>query len=169
MTTLSPIPAYTLGTLCLALGINGLFRPAAEYPRFGLPLKGTSISISTTTVTRAGSEARGIREATYGIALIVLQYQGQEMAITTLAAVISLAGLGDGTVVWNYGGKGLRKQAFNRYSTFVAFLGGLGGGRASRGHFGLGREDWRDGLGNVQARFTSSSLYFSQISGGGPF
>ncbi|KAJ0418186.1 hypothetical protein BJY00DRAFT_288404 [Aspergillus carlsbadensis] len=144
MATLSSVPTYCIGTLCLALGVNGLFRPEAEYPRFGLPLEPPAPAPASTTAT-ASNPGRGtstrpsptensvgtvspliylksIREITYGLALVALQYQGEERAITTLAAVISLAGLGDGFVVWAFGGE-RKKTALNHWGTFVALLG----------------------------------------------
>ncbi|CEL01501.1 hypothetical protein ASPCAL01083 [Aspergillus calidoustus] len=146
MATFSPLPTYLIGTLCLTLGVNGLFRPEAEYPRFGLPLEPPP-ALTTTTTTRSGTSNRStslsgppsptatstgtvspliylksIREITYGLALLALQYQGEERAITTLAAVISLAGLGDGFVVWAFGGE-RRGTALNHWGTFVGLLG----------------------------------------------
>ncbi|KAL4981958.1 hypothetical protein BDW68DRAFT_195882 [Aspergillus falconensis] len=133
MATFSPLPAYLIGTLCLALGVNGLFRSEAEYRRFGLSLEHPAPA-STTTITTPSSTGtstgpvssliylKSIREITYGLALVALQYQGEERAITTLAAVISLAGLGDGFVVWAFGAE-RRGTAFNHWGTFVVLLG----------------------------------------------
>jgi hypothetical protein len=145
MATFSPLPAYCIGTLCLALGVNGLFRPEAEYPRFGLPLEPPALTNTTTTASSGRSASahpspsprptgastgtvspliylKSIREITYGLALVALQYQGEERAITTLAAMISLAGLGDGFVVWNFGGE-RKGTALNHWGTFVGLLG----------------------------------------------
>lgn len=68
-------------------------------------------------------QLKGIREVTYGLALIGLQYAEQSDAITILAAVLSLAGLGDGFVVWAYGGEKLKKKAFGHWIAFVGFAG----------------------------------------------
>ncbi|KAL3440068.1 hypothetical protein BJX65DRAFT_291208 [Aspergillus insuetus] len=143
MSTFSPLPTYCIGTLCLALGVNGLFRPEAEYPRFGLPLEQPASTNTTTTASSSRSTStrpspsptgnstgtvspliylKSIREITYGLALVALQYEGEERAITTLAAVISLAGLGDGFVVWNFGGE-RKGTALNHWGTFVGLLG----------------------------------------------
>ncbi|KAB8229768.1 hypothetical protein ETB97_001864 [Aspergillus alliaceus] len=127
MAAFSPIPAYVIGTLCLALGINGLSRPSDEYKRFGLPLE-KSTTGHRRTIPTSGSVSplmylKGIREVTYGLALLAMQYQRQEVAITTLVAIFSLAGLGDGLVVWFFGGDELKKKAFGHWVTFVGFTG----------------------------------------------
>ncbi|KAL4877030.1 hypothetical protein BJY04DRAFT_222529 [Aspergillus karnatakaensis] len=101
MAILSPLPAYLIGTLCLALGVNGLFRPEEEYPRFGLPLEPPAPASTGTTITSASPNAsrrtrssltstgngtgtvspliylKSIREITYGLALVALQYPGK--------------------------------------------------------------------------------------------
>ncbi|KAI0474057.1 hypothetical protein GGR56DRAFT_650121 [Xylariaceae sp. FL0804] len=66
---------------------------------------------------------KGIREITYGAALVALQLQGQERALTTFAAILSLARLGDGLVVWKHGGEALRWKAWGHWITGVGFLG----------------------------------------------
>ncbi|KAL4935596.1 hypothetical protein BDV06DRAFT_206705, partial [Aspergillus oleicola] len=134
MSTFSSLPTYLIGALCLALGISGFIRPETEYPRFGLPLEppaSTTPSTPTTSTNNIERERgtvspliyiKSIREITYGLALIFLQYQGQEKAITTLAGIFSLAGLGDGFVVWIFGGEE-KWTAFNHWGTFVGLLG----------------------------------------------
>ncbi|ROV88663.1 hypothetical protein VMCG_10332 [Cytospora schulzeri] len=47
---------------------------------------------------------KGVREITYGVALIALQYQGNVAGVTTFAGVVALAAVGDGLVVWFQGG-----------------------------------------------------------------
>ncbi|KAL4998255.1 hypothetical protein BDV10DRAFT_167600 [Aspergillus recurvatus] len=134
MATFSPLPTYLIGALCLTLGINSLFRAETEYPRFGLPLEPPASTTTTSNWNPSTSDsdsARGtvspliylksIREITYGLALVALQYQGEEKAITTLAGVVSLAGLGDGFVVWTFGGE-RRRTAMNHWGTFVGLL-----------------------------------------------
>ncbi|RAL03350.1 DUF4267 domain-containing protein [Aspergillus ibericus CBS 121593] len=79
MATFSPTPAYILGTLCLALGINAIGRPASEYPWFGLPFESAAVSTHTNTSPPSGAVSplmylKGIRETSYGLALIALQY-----------------------------------------------------------------------------------------------
>lgn len=119
--TSSLIPAYVFGTLSVGLGINALCRPAAEYPRFGLPLEqprpnapGDDAFVSPLMYLK------GIREVSYGLLLIALQYQGQDTAITTLAAVLASAGLADGFVVWLCGGRERRQKAWGHWGAFVA-------------------------------------------------
>ncbi|OJJ96436.1 hypothetical protein ASPACDRAFT_1859122 [Aspergillus aculeatus ATCC 16872] len=115
------VPAYTLGTLSIALGLNAIFRPAAEYPRFGLPLE---YGGGPTTPHRVSDVSplmylKGIREISYGLLLIGLQSQGQETAVTTLAAVMAWVGLADGVVVWCCGGAERRQQAWGHWGTFL--------------------------------------------------
>lgn len=119
-------PTYIVGTLCVALGLNCFLRPFNEYPRFGLPLE-ASPATSTANSKPSGSISplvylKGIREASYGLALMVLQYQGQEQAVTSVLAIMSLAGLVDGFVVWNHGGE-LKTKAVGHWASFVGLLG----------------------------------------------
>lgn len=132
MASFNPIPAYVIGVACLGLGIHSFFRPAHEYPRFGLPLEPASLTsrqqTDDKTLKQSGSVSpliyiKAIRESTYGLALIALQYHEQDLGVTAMLAVLSLAGLGDGLIVWNYGGDQLRTKAFGHWITFV----GLGG------------------------------------------
>jgi hypothetical protein len=117
--------------MCLALGINTFLRPSHEYPRFGLPLE-LSASLQGRDNRHENDPKgtispliylKGIRESTYGLALIVLQYQGYNEAVTSLLAVLSLAGLGDGFIVWKYGGDRLRMKALGHWVTFVGLAG----------------------------------------------
>ncbi|KAH8430767.1 DUF4267 domain-containing protein [Aspergillus melleus] len=132
----SPIPSYLLGALCLALGLNSILRPSNEYPRFGLPFEsgpaGTARKPSKPTKPTTGANdacvsplihLKGIRETSYGLALIALQYQGQDVAVTTIAAICALAGLGDGFVVWKYGGEEFRVKALGHWLAFLGFGG----------------------------------------------
>ncbi|KAI9042034.1 DUF4267 domain-containing protein [Aspergillus affinis] len=135
----SPIPSYLLGALCLALGLNSILRPSNEYPRFGLPFESGPVGAnarkvkpSKPTQPTGANDAcvsplihlKGIRETSYGLALIALQYQGQDVAVTTIAAICALAGLGDGVVVWKYGEEELRvKKALGHWMAFLGFGG----------------------------------------------
>lgn len=125
----SPLPAYILGAACIALGLHCFISPRAEYGRFGLPLESPLPGPGRSDQRRlhpASSASplvylKGIREITYGLALIALQYQGNNAGVTIVSAILSLAGLGDGVVVWLYGGSGLRNKAFGHWATFVGF------------------------------------------------
>lgn len=132
MATFSPIPSYLLGTLCLALGLNSILRPSNEYPRFGIPFEtSTSRKPSKPSSTNSASadcispliHLKGIRETSYGLALIALQYQGQEVAVTTIAAICAFAGLGDSLVVWKYGNEEYRSKAMGHLLAFLGFGG----------------------------------------------
>ncbi|KAJ5587140.1 uncharacterized protein N7459_002905 [Penicillium hispanicum] len=129
MALFSPFPSYVVGGLCLALGSNAILRPVHEYERFGLPLESTTSGVGRRSQPPLAGAAsplmylKGIREITYGLALISLQYAEQDDAVTILAAVLSFAGLGDGFVVWGYGGDKLKKNAFGHWITFVGFAG----------------------------------------------
>ncbi|KAJ5690478.1 hypothetical protein N7462_004870 [Penicillium macrosclerotiorum] len=128
MSTFSPTPSYLLGSLSLAIGLHCLLRPSDEYHRFGIPLENTA-SISnpdTKSLTTSGTLSvlmylKGIREISYGLALIALQFWELELAVTLIATILSLASLGDGFVVWSYGGKTLQKKAFGHWIAFVGF------------------------------------------------
>ncbi|PYI35967.1 hypothetical protein BP00DRAFT_432723 [Aspergillus indologenus CBS 114.80] len=114
------VPAYLIGTLSIALGLNAIFRPAAEYPRFGLPLEaGHHTPPHQSSSVSPLMYLKGIREVSYGLLLVGLQSQGQEPAITTLAAVMACVGLADGVVVWCCGGAERRQKAWGHWGTFV--------------------------------------------------
>ncbi|RDW70675.1 DUF4267 domain-containing protein [Aspergillus mulundensis] len=120
MSAFSPIPAYTLGVLSIGLGANSFLRPSEEYERFGLPRDSPASPLMY---------IKAIRESTYGVALIALQYQGHEDALTTVAAVVSLAALADGFLVRAHGGtlRGMgRLGGTGRFSQLRR--GGRGGG-----------------------------------------
>lgn len=129
---MTPLPAYLLGALCLALGLNSALRPSNEYPRFGLPFESKPSKPSTRASPGQSNASsgvspliylKGIRESSYGLALIALQYQGQDVAVTTIAAICALAGLGDALVVWNFGGDDRKKKALGHGLAFVGFGG----------------------------------------------
>ncbi|KAA8642904.1 DUF4267 domain-containing protein [Aspergillus tanneri] len=103
-------------------------RPSHEYQRFGLPYESSGGTSSPRKASRPGAVSplihlKGIRETSYGIALIALQYQGQETAVTTIATICAFVGLGDGFVVWKYGGEQLKMKALGHWVAFFGFGG----------------------------------------------
>ena len=135
MASTSSLPVNIVGGICVGLGINCLISPRAEYTRFGLPLEPSQPEATAGNKKLPGSESssdgavsplmymKGIRELTYGIALIALQYQGLYTGVTTFLAVCSLAGLGDGIVIWFWKDNKLKSKAFSHWSFFVAVAG----------------------------------------------
>ncbi|KAI6773792.1 hypothetical protein HG531_000641 [Fusarium graminearum] len=84
-----------------------LFSPRAEYGHVGLLLEPSK------TPSEAGSVSslmyfKGIREISYGMTLVALQWQANESAVTTFSAILSIVRIGDGLVVWLNGGDELR-------------------------------------------------------------
>ncbi|PLB52128.1 hypothetical protein P170DRAFT_472037 [Aspergillus steynii IBT 23096] len=131
-TTFSPLPSYLLGALCLVLGLNSFLRPSNEYPRFGLPFESAPARKPSKPTNGANANAncisplihlKGIRETSYGLALIALQLQRQETAVTTMAAICAFAGLGDAVVVWRFGNEEFRKKAMGHGLAFLGFGG----------------------------------------------
>ncbi|KAI2470952.1 hypothetical protein F4781DRAFT_155768 [Annulohypoxylon bovei var. microspora] len=135
-----PIPAYFIGAGSILLGVNCFIRPTQEYGRFGLPLEPAPRSKRERGEKRErGSERRpsgaeegrasplihlkGIREVTYGLSLGVLKWLKHDDAVTAFTAIMALAGLGDGFVIWFNGGEKNRKKAWGHWGTFV-ILGG---------------------------------------------
>lgn len=114
--------AYVLGISMLLLGVHCFLRPRQEYRRFGLPLENAQPNAKTQSHSPL-IDLKGTREVTYGLALIVLQYQGNVSAVTTFAAILSLAGLADGLVIWFNGGQELRCKAFGHLFAFVVLAG----------------------------------------------
>lgn len=117
------IPTYIAGAACIALGLNSFLRPEHEYPRFGLPLESSTLPSQPKGLVSPLIHIKALRESTYGLALIALQYQGLEQAVITMLVIMSLAGLGDGFLVWQYGGDGLKMKALGHWATFVGLLG----------------------------------------------
>ncbi|KKY35522.1 hypothetical protein UCDDA912_g04483 [Diaporthe ampelina] len=143
LSALNPVLAYSLGTGMLLLGLYCFLRPRQEYRRFGLPLE----HAQPDTKTRRHSPLiflKGTRETTYGLALILLQYQGNVNAVTTMAAVISLAGLADGLVVWLNGGQELRHKTFGHWFASVV-LGCWAAWRAHQGWENPEERQWPEG------------------------
>ncbi|KAL6410701.1 hypothetical protein AUP68_07131 [Ilyonectria robusta] len=98
MTIFSPIPAYALGAACFGRGVMGVLSPREEYGHVGLPLE-SHISASPPATADGGSTSgfvsplmyfKGIREISYGLTMMALQRQGNEDALTTVAAVLTL-------------------------------------------------------------------------------
>jgi Domain of unknown function (DUF4267) len=132
--TIMAPPAYMLGAMCITLGLHSFLCPFAEYPRFGLPLEASPTPPTPTSIPAPNYKPeptpnstispliylKSIRETTYGMAMIALQYQGQEQALTTMIAIISLAGLVDGFVVFNYG-RDMRIKALGHWAFFFGF------------------------------------------------
>ncbi|KAF3058528.1 hypothetical protein GL218_05926 [Daldinia childiae] len=126
MPSSSPIPVYVIGTGSVFLGIHCFLRPEIEYRRFGLPLEPAQRRKHNTVDEEYASPViylKGIREITYGLALGALQYHGYDDAVTIMTGVMSLAGLGDGIVVWFYGGDESRRKVFGHWGAFAALAG----------------------------------------------
>lgn len=126
----SPIPSYIIGCLGIALGLHALVNPRGEYPRFGLPLEpgkaagnnGRNESGHKTGeagVTSPLIYIKASREASFGLGLIALQWQGNDDGISTLAGILSLAGLTDAIVVWRCGGPQRRHKVWGHALAFV--------------------------------------------------
>ncbi|KAI1462682.1 hypothetical protein F4805DRAFT_452507 [Annulohypoxylon moriforme] len=137
-----PIPAYFIGAGSILLGVNCFFRPTQEYGRFGLPLEPAPRSKRDRGEKRERGERgerrsssaeegrasplihlKGIREVTYGLSLGVLKWLKHDDAVTAFTAIIALAGLGDGLVIWFNGGEKNRKKAWGHWGAFL-ILGG---------------------------------------------
>lgn len=125
MTTFSGIPSYVLGAACVGRGVMGLLSPRNEYGHVGLPLEPHATTTPATGLDGASPLMyfKGIREVSYGAALMALQHQGDESAVTTFAAILSLVRLGDGLVVWWNGGEKLRSRAWGHWITGFGFIG----------------------------------------------
>ncbi|KAH8754355.1 hypothetical protein F5883DRAFT_185928 [Diaporthe sp. PMI_573] len=118
ISALDPIFAYILGTGLLLIALHCFLRPRQEYRRFGLPLEHAQSAAATKSHSPL-IYLKGSRELTYGLVLIVLQYQGHVDAITTVLAIISLAALADGLIVWSNSGQGLKHKIFGHLFVFV--------------------------------------------------
>lgn len=118
ISALNPIFAYFLGTGLLLIALNCFLRPRQEYGRFGLPLERGQPNAKTTSHSPL-MYLKGSRELTFGLAFIMLQYQGNVDAVTTIAAIASLAGLVDGLVVWFNSGPELKHKTFGHLFAFV--------------------------------------------------
>lgn len=124
----SHLPAYILGAACFGRGIMGALSPRSEYGHVGLPLEGAAQSAAATADSDSGAVSplmyfKAIRELSYGAALMALQQQSQEVALTTLVGILSVVRLADGAVVWWHGGEALRWRAMGHWITGAGFLG----------------------------------------------
>lgn len=148
ISALNPLFAYFLGTGMLLIALNCFLRPRHEYGRFGLPLENTRRAAKTKSHSPL-IYLKGSRELTYGLALVVLQYQGNVDAVTAIAGIISLAGLTDGLVVW-FNGQGLKHKTFGHLFAFVV----LGSWAAWRTHQVLedSKGRWPDGDVHILSR-----------------
>ncbi|OJI96544.1 hypothetical protein ASPVEDRAFT_78310 [Aspergillus versicolor CBS 583.65] len=111
MSAFNPLPAYAFGAVLLGIGAHSFLRPTKEYERFGIPRHPSPLIY-----------VKAIRESTYGLAAIALQYQGHDDALTTVVAVTSLAGLADGFLIRAHGGP-LKSKAFGHWAFFVITAG----------------------------------------------
>ncbi|OTB15178.1 hypothetical protein K445DRAFT_23189 [Daldinia sp. EC12] len=126
MPSSSPIPIYIIGAGCVFLGIHCFLSPEVEYRRFGLPLEPGLHQKHKTARKEYASPViylKGIRETTYGLALGAMQYHGYDNAVTIMTAVMSLAGLGDGIIVWFYGGGKAKRKALGHWGAFALLFG----------------------------------------------
>ncbi|KAF4960662.1 hypothetical protein FGADI_831 [Fusarium gaditjirri] len=122
MTTFSSVPSYIFGGACVSRGIMTLLSPRKEYGHVGLLLEPGK------TNTEGGFISplmyfKGLREISYGLTLMALQYQGNESAVTTFSAILSFVRLGDGLVVWMNGGDELKFKAAGHWITGLGFVG----------------------------------------------
>lgn len=111
----------------------GIFSPREEYGHVGLPLESTTAVVSPSVAAQQSGSLDGyaspliyfkaIREMSYGATLMALQWHGNEAAVTIFAAILSVVRLGDGLVVWLYGGDKLRYRAAGHWITGVGFVG----------------------------------------------
>lgn len=126
----SPINAYVVGLGFHAVGLHALLRPRQEYARLGLPfdsaqphqkdLQGAYISEQSPGAVSPLIYIKAIRDVSYGLALVGLQYQGNAAGVTTVTAVVALAALGDGLVVW------FRGERVERWKAMEHWVGSLG-------------------------------------------
>ncbi|CAM1505965.1 Fc.00g116020.m01.CDS01 [Cosmosporella sp. VM-42] len=131
MAMFSPLPAYILGTACFGRGLMAVFSPENEYTHVGLPLESRANPSATHGLGSAGALGlasplmyfKGLREISYGLLLVTLQRQGNQDAVTTFAAILSLVRFGDGLVVWLHGGESVRSRALGHWITGAGFVG----------------------------------------------
>ncbi|PSR75969.1 hypothetical protein BD289DRAFT_379019 [Coniella lustricola] len=151
----SPSTVYAIGLSSVGLGLHALFRPRQEYGRFGLPLEAAhdrpawphassgqlskeprqlfSETASQSSQVSPLIYLKGIRELTYGLILLGLQFEGDAAGVTITSGVLALAGLADGLVVWYHGGKENRHKAWGHWLAFAS-LGSWAGWRAFRAY-----------------------------------
>lgn len=135
----SPIPSYLLGGVFLAFGLLPFFSAEKDYEAFGLPLeqenetKGASKSDQNSSLLQTQKQingsvsplayARGIRDATYGLTYLLLQAQGQEIALTTFTAIVSITAVADALIVARFGGESRQGKIWGHLVTGI-MLGG---------------------------------------------
>ncbi|KAF4985417.1 hypothetical protein FDECE_16569 [Fusarium decemcellulare] len=124
MSATAPIYAYVLGTICAGVGLNCIRDPAAEMPRFGLPMDNADLRKGAQSRLQGASPlvyVKGRGEFGVGIALLALQYQDNKPAVTTMAAVIAMMGISDALIVWFNSGEKMRHKALGHGCFGVLF------------------------------------------------
>lgn len=125
----SGFPIYLLGTAFLGLGVSGLAQPESQYPTFGIPLPALpptppDVATDEQTDRRAAAspfvKAKSIRDLSYGLFLISLQFQGQNKAVNTLLANMVIVGAVDGAIVWVFGGADRGEKAWGHWGGSIA-------------------------------------------------
>lgn len=120
----APAYGYVFGTVVLGLGLNAARAPFRELPRFGFPYE-------TKTTDKSQGRLGGVspliyiksnREVSYGLMLIALQYQGNEAAVATVAALVGAVALNDALVIWLHTSDELRHKAWGHGIFGVVFL-----------------------------------------------
>jgi len=136
----SPVPSYLLGGVFLAFGLLPFFSAEKDYEAFGLPLEqenetkdspksdqNAALLQNQKQITKGSvsplAYARGIRDATYGLTYILLQAQGQEVALTTFTAIVSITAVADALIVAQFGGESRRGKIWGHLVTGI-MLGG---------------------------------------------
>ncbi|KAL1871150.1 hypothetical protein Daus18300_004895 [Diaporthe australafricana] len=143
VSAVNPLLTYILGAGMALLSLHAFLRPRQEYRRFGLPLENGQPN-STTHVYSFLMFLKGIRETIYGIAVIVLQYQGNVNAVTTFITTLAFVLLVDGIVVWLNGGQKSRRKALRHWFAFV-LLGSWAAWRAHQVWEDSEERKWPDG------------------------
>lgn len=140
MNAFSPFNTYFVGFGSLGLALHAFLRPREEYPRFGLPLEPgrndkaeLAAGVPTSSPVSPFIHVKGLRELSYGLILIALQYQGNVAGITTVLGVTALVAVGDGLVVWFHGGKETRHKAAGHWVGSIG-LGSWAAWRAFRSY-----------------------------------
>ncbi|KAF7553543.1 hypothetical protein G7Z17_g3570 [Cylindrodendrum hubeiense] len=119
MNRFSLLPAYMVGFPLVFTGLFALRNPLAAHSLFGVPSPSPP---ATTTKISPFVYAKAVRDVALGLTCLGLQSQGNENGVTAILAGAMFVGLGDGWIVWCFGGEELRRKAWGHWVPTVVVL-----------------------------------------------
>jgi hypothetical protein len=123
MDRFSPLPAYIVGVPLVFTGLFALRDPLAAHTLFGVPSPSSSPSPTANNNNISPFVyAKAVRDMALGLTCLGLHLQGNETGVTAILAAAVFTGLGDGWIVWCFGGEELRGKAWGHWAPTVVLM-----------------------------------------------